>query len=353
MKTKVPLIVFSTDWHIVEDNIETIKDLVRQQCELAVKLGVKYLACLGDVFTSRIAQKETVLNAFPAIVDIVHEHGLELWVIPGNHDKTNYGGVPSFLSPSKYRPGLRLIEMAGSIPFPEYNLSVDFQPFFKEDIWLEYFACFEDHVGEIPAEYKRILCTHIAVTGSRNNDGSMVSSKLSTKLFDNYFKVFSGHYHDMQTIGKNFYHIPSIQQNNFGENANKGFTVLYSDGSHELIKSNFKEYVKVQIDIDEIDAKELNVFKELYANNDKNIRFELKGSENKLKSIKKEDFTALGIDVKMKTKEVENDIVFSESAEVVEHTQSTIMDKFAEFCKQDGLDLETGIKYLNRKFKKE
>lgn len=348
---KKPLIIFSTDWHIVESNIEMILDLFDQQCQIALEKKINIVACLGDVFTSRIAQKEVVLNAFSAIVDKVHQYGLELWIIPGNHDKTNYGGVNSFLSPYKGRPGLKLIEMAGSIPFPEYNLSVDFLPFFKEDIWLENFAAFEDHTGDIPAEYKRILCTHIAVTGSRNNDGSMVSSKLSTKLFDNYFKVFSGHYHDMQTIGKNFYHIPSIQQNNFGEDADKGFTILYSDGSHELIKSKFKEYVKIQIDLDEVNVKDISQFKQRYANSDKNIRFELKGSENLLKSIKKEDFTALGIDIKTKVKEIENDIVFSESTEVVEHTQSTIIDEFVKFCEQENLNVEIGLKFLNKKFK--
>ena len=43
-----------------------------------------------------------------------------------------------------------------------------------------------------------ILLTHIAVTGSKNNDGTLVSSKLSTKLFKNFYKVLSGQYHDKQ-----------------------------------------------------------------------------------------------------------------------------------------------------------
>ena len=80
------------------------------------------------------------------------------------------------------------------------------------------------------------------------------------KTFENHFKVFSGHYHDQQKIG-NFYHIPSIQQNNYGEDSDKGFTVLFGDGSHELVKSDFKEYIKVQVDLDTCSDKDLKLLK--------------------------------------------------------------------------------------------
>ena len=56
--------VVSTDWHLKRENVEEIIDLVNQQCELAVKLGVETLFCLGDIFDSRKSQELVVLTAF-------------------------------------------------------------------------------------------------------------------------------------------------------------------------------------------------------------------------------------------------------------------------------------------------
>lgn len=351
MKIKA-LAVLSTDWHLKKENIDQIKDLVMQQCELALELETEYLVCLGDIFDSRIAQRQDVLDAFGEILDTIDSYGLKLWAISGNHDKTNYSSHKSFLDPYKGRDCFSLVDKTARIPFIQEQLQLNFLPFFTDEVWMEQFEKLKK-TPQLPILQgcKEILLTHIAVTGSRNNDGTMVSSSLSPGLFKDFFKVFSGHYHDQQKIGSNFYHIPSIQQNNFGENTEKGFTVLYTDGSHELIKSKFKEFVKVQIDLDTIESDELLSLKRKYKGSESNIRFEFKGSDNVLKSLKKEDFTSLGIDVKTKSREVEDDIIFSESTEVIEHTGDSIIEEFKKCCEKENWNIEQGIKYLNKKLK--
>ena len=351
MKTKA-LTVLSTDWHLKKENIDQIKDLVQQQCELALELEVDTLICLGDIFDSRIAQREDVLSAFGEILDMIDSYGLKLWAIAGNHDRTVYSSPKSFLSPFKGRDYFKLVDRIARLPFLQEKIQLNFIPFFSEEVWVEQFESLRK-TPQLPVleGCKEILLTHIAVTGSRNNDGTMVSSSLSPGLFKDFFKVFSGHYHDQQKIGSNFYHIPSIQQNNFGENAEKGFTVLYADGSHELIKSKFKEFVKVQIDLDTIESDELLSLKRKYKGSDSNIRFEFKGSDNVLKSLKKEDFTSIGIDVKTKSREVEDDIIFSESTEVIEHTGGSIIEEFKKCCEKENWNVEQGLKYLNKKLK--
>jgi len=349
---KKALIVQSTDWHLKKENIDQIKDLVLQQCELALELEAEYLVCLGDIFDSRIAQREDVLSAFGDILDMIDSYGLKLWAIPGNHDKTVYSSIKSFLDPFKGRDYFKLVDKIARLPFIEEQIQLNFIPFFSDEVWLGHFDLLKT-TPQLPVlkGCKEILLTHIAVTGSRNNDGTMISSSLSPGIFKDFFKVFSGHYHDQQKIGSNFYHIPSIQQNNFGENVDKGFTVLYADGSHELVKSKFKEFVKVQIDLDTINSDELLTLKKKYKGSESNVRFEFKGSENVLKSLKKEDFTSLGIDVKTKNKEIEDDIIFSESAEVVEHTGDSIIEEFKKCCEKENWNVEQGLKYLNKKLK--
>ena len=348
---KKPIAIISNDWHIKRENRTELLDLIKQKCELANKLNVKYLICLGDVLDSRIAQREEILTTFSEIIDIVEESNLKLVVIPGNHDKTDYSSVNSFLKPYKGRKELMLIEIYGSVPFKEEGIELNFIPYFEEEIWLSKFNEFIDYLNFKGDNIKHILCTHIAITGSVNNDGKSVSSKISQKLFKDFFKVFSGHYHNQQKIGSNFYHLPSIQQNNFGEDRDKGFTVLYNDGSHELIKSKFKEFFKLKIDLNTVSNDDLSVLKREYKNNNGNIRFEFIGSETQLKSLDKDEFNRLGIDVKTKLKEIIDDISYSESTEVVEHTKDSIVEAFKEFCEKEELNLEQGIIYLKKKLK--
>ena len=351
MSTKKALAVFSTDWHLKKENIDQISKLIVQQCELAKKLEVEYIIGLGDVLDSRVSQREEILTAFADILDIIHSYGLKFILIPGNHDKTLYTSNNSFLTPYRHHPCLTLVSREGYLPFRDQDVYLHFLPFWDEAIWIEMFNKLKGHINESEKKFagKQILCTHIAVTGSKNNDGTFVSSEISPKIFKDYFKVFSGHYHDQQQIGSNFYHIPSIQQNNFGENPDKGFTVLYSDGSHELVESEFKSYIKVVIDLEKTDDEAMNKYKRTYKGMDANVRFEFLGPESMLKAIKKEDFNVLGIDVKTKVKEIEDDIVFSETAEIIEHTKETIKEEFKKFCDKEKLDEAVGSKYLNKK----
>lgn len=346
---KKAIAILSTDWHIKRENINQIKDLFEQKCKLANKLGVRDLFCLGDIFESRIAQRQDVLTAFEEILQMLVKYDLSLTIIPGNHDKTDYNDKGSFLIPFKHHRKLVLIELMGSIPMPDSGINFYFIPFFSESIWVDKFneLINDDLHFDAKGKHKNILLTHIAVTGSRNNDGTLVSSGISTKMFKPFFKVFSGHYHDQQKIGENFYHIPSIQQNNFGEDRDKGFTVIYDDGSHELIHSNFKEYINVKFDLDDINYLDIINSKDVYDSVNNYIRFTIKGSENKLKAINKEEFISRGIDVKLINREIEQTLKYAEQ-EVTELNSSTIIDEFNKFCEKEDIDYEQGMNYLKQ-----
>jgi len=127
------LIIQSTDWHLKKENIDQIKDLVMQQCELALELEVTRLVCLGDIFDSRIAQREDVLSAFGEILDTINSYGLELWAIPGNHDKTVYSSHKSFLDPFKGRDYFKLIDKVARLPFLEEQVQLSFVPSLLRD----------------------------------------------------------------------------------------------------------------------------------------------------------------------------------------------------------------------------
>jgi len=173
---KQPIAIFSTDWHIKDDNTEQIIDLVTQQCELSKKLGVNELICLGDVFNSRKSQTLLCLNTFGTILDIIKEFNLTIHCIPGNHDKTDYNSSDSFLDSFKHHPNLNLYSESCDYDIV-YGMRLHFYPFFKESVFLEKFE------SSILKDGSNILCSHIAVNGSRNNDGTEIENGINPSLW--------------------------------------------------------------------------------------------------------------------------------------------------------------------------
>lgn len=185
--------------------------------------------------------------------------------------------------------------------------------------------------------------------GSRNNDGSEVESEIKPSLFKGWGKVFLGHYHDHQELTKNVIHLGSIAQNNFGEDDRKGFWILYEDLSYSLIPSDGKRYKKEVVNLDEMTFKQVDkVIKALKENNpDDYVRVEIVGSQDQLKSIDKKVYQELGIDVKLKAKELE--VAEIEVAEEVKAlSNSDIAVKFKDWCKENDYNYEEGYNILKQ-----
>jgi DNA repair protein SbcD/Mre11 len=224
------------------------------------------------------------------------------------------------------------------------NIDLLMIPYFKEEQWLDIFNSINQRTVE---GNNTILFSHIAVNGSTNNDGTKVESSIVPSILKGFKKVFLGHYHQTQEVTKNIIHLPSIQQNNFGEDTNKGYTILYDDLSYEIVRSDFKVFRKVIIDADKITKEELNEAIQTYQKQSEteNIRFVFEGSEDKLKSINKERFYQVGIDVQMKNRDIEIVEDF-DTVEITQYDSENIVEEFEEFCETNSYNLKEGLSYL-------
>ena len=340
MEEKV-IAVISTDWHLKSGNMREIMDLVSQQVEVARTHGCDSLFCLGDVFDSRVSQREEVLNTFTDILDMLDENGMRLYCIPGNHDKTDYTGDRSFLSPFAYHPALVLFEI------PTFyilgGLPLFFMPFYDTDVWMPRLS---ESWGSVRGA--SILMSHVAVNGSVNNDGSTVESRITpTFLKERFRRVYLGHYHNAQEVAEGIIHLPSIQQNNFGEDPEKGFALLFGDGDFEFVKSSFKEYVNVKVDANAMTKSDMAELLKLNADGRKHVKVEVTGSEAKLKTISEELFSENGIVLKKKRKDLDTDIAVIENA-TSELSKAGVKELFNRFCEEKGYDRETGYEFLKK-----
>lgn len=340
---KKPIKLLYTDKHLNFNNFEIIKELTIQEIELAKKLKVDIIG-LGDELVSRQSQPLSVLDGFGEIHKLYIENNINRTCLVGNHCKVNYTSEKNYLNEFKYHPNIKIIDTV-------YFEDID-------DIRLHYVAYFDENVNykdylqkakdNIDKSKMNILLTHALFNGGVNNNKDENKSKLELSDFKEFDKVLSGHIHDKSKY-KNFYYIGSIRAANFGENNGKGFTILYDDGSHELIKSTFPKYETIKIDLDKISKKDLNKLITSHGGSDDNIRFKFIGSEEKIKSIKKEEFSVAGIDVLCDIKDIEYEGIGE--IEHVELTKETIKDEFKDWCEKKEKDYDIGIKYINKKFK--
>lgn len=327
-----PIAINSNDWHIDESNLGEIPGLISQKIKLAKQIGVRILICTGDIFQSRKAQKESVLNCFKAILDDIHANDMILYAIPGNHDKTDYSSYSSFLDPFSTHPALKLITTATQVTFS--GIECCFIPFFEEQVWLEEFK-------KVKQSYS-ILFTHIAVNGSVNNNHTKVESTITPGLFKNV-EVFLGHYHNYQDVTSNIHHLPSLKQNNFGENDFKGFTVIYDDCSFEIVKSEFKKYITYNLNVRDINFKQLM---QQYSEQtfDNYIKVKLTGPKSEIKSIDLDGYKLAGI----KIDTIFDELISKDIVHIDLSNKETILEHFQLFCQERDINYEEGLKYLKQ-----
>lgn len=171
-------IIISTDWHLKPSNIGEITELQRQELNVAEDNGITNHVWLGDIFDSRISQRQDVLNAFSSILDMYARMEHKIYCIPGNHDKSDYSSDESFLDAFKYHKGFKLITELDA--FEIGGIICYFMPFFDNAIWLKEM---NNDVLKEKNHKTHVLFTHIAFQGSRNNDGSEVESDIKPSLF--------------------------------------------------------------------------------------------------------------------------------------------------------------------------
>ena len=227
---------------------------------------------------------------------------------------------------------------------------------------MEEFQRLEDEIddnlreGDIQIDDATILITHMGFDGVVNNDGSRVSSVIKPSMFKNWTKVLIGHYHNASELADNVIYTGSAYQNNYGENiTDKGFTVVFNDGSIKHVQSKFPRYIKEVVDAN--DKETLMNLLEKYGGEERDyIRFVFVGKKTDCQKINIAEIQGkYGIDCKFQCVEEREAIELSESDAVLEYDKKTLTKDFMKFCSDNdikgkkfkyGFDLIKKVKYV-------
>ena len=346
---KKAVAVLANDIHLDKGNGELVKDIfLNQLIEICSVKKVRNIFVGGDVFTNRSGQPLTCLTIWKEILENMKENNITIHVIPGNHDKTDADDERSYLD---IYSDQQLYREATCVTFS--GLDVVFIPYFREEKWL---AEFERIDGERNKGNHAILITHMGFDGVRNNDGSLVQSSLKPSMFKQYDKVLVGHYHDASKLGSNVFYTGSAYQNNYGENViDKGFTIIYNDGTTEFAPSRFPRYIKETIQADDKETL-MNLLEKYDGEEYDHVRFLFVGRKTDCQKINIAEIQGkYGIDCKFLTKECVEAVEISESDSVLCYDKKAIVKDFFKFCSENeikgdkmkyGLNLVKSIDYV-------
>ena len=348
MKGHYPCLLLLNDIHISKDNIPAFKANWQEAIDICRKMDVKEIAIGGDLFFSRAAQTLDVLLAVHDALLTAAEHGIHVTIAEGNHDKVNQENERGYCHVFDQHSNVLVCDEYVSLPLgDDCRFVLHMMGYFPED---GSFCTRLDRLKEEALDPKRLnfLYIHEGINGAlaQPND-----KELPAKIFDDFDKVFVGHYHNRTIIDKTrIEYIGSSRQHNFGEDEEKGYTVIYTDGSHEFIKNKVNtRYRVIDVSAERAGLHLMDELREIDADGRYKVKVRVHAPQAAMKSVDKAALLDAG------ATKVE---LIADDEEMLEVAASSLFEKFdshriretyEEFCREKQIDdVAIGLEYLSK-----
>ena len=348
MKGHYPCLLLLNDIHISKDNIPAFKANWQEAIDICRKMDVKEIAIGGDLFFSRAAQTLDVLLAVHDALLTAAEHGIHVTIAEGNHDKVNQENERGYCHVFDQHSNVLVCDEFVSLPLgDDCRFVLHMMGYFPED---GSFCTRLDRLKEEALDPKRLnfLYIHEGINGAlaQPND-----KELPAKIFEDFDKVFVGHYHNRTIIDKTrIEYIGSSRQHNFGEDEEKGYTVIYTDGSHEFIKNKVNtRYRVIDVAAERAGLHLMDELREIDADGRYKVKVRIHAPQAAIKSVDKAALLDAG------ATKVE---LIADDEEMLEVAASSLFEKFdshriretyEEFCREKQIDdVAIGLEYLSK-----
>lgn len=348
MKGHYPCLLLLNDIHISKDNIPAFKANWQEAIDICRKMDVKEIAIGGDLFFSRAAQTLDVLLAVHDALLTAAEHGIHVTIAEGNHDKVNQENERGYCHVFDQHSNVLVCDEYVSLPLgDDCRFVLHMMGYFPED---GSFCTRLDRLKEEALDPKRLnfLYIHEGINGAlaQPND-----KELPAKIFEEFDKVFVGHYHNRTIIDKTrIEYIGSSRQHNFGEDEEKGYTVIYTDGSHEFIKNKVNtRYRVIDVSAERAGLHLMDELREIDADGRYKVKVRVHAPQAAMKSVDKAALLDAG------ATKVE---LIADDEEMLDVAASSLFEKFdshriretyEEFCREKQIDdVAIGLEYLSK-----
>ena len=156
--------------------------------------------------------------------------------------------------------------------------------------------------------------------------------------------------HDRKMIpGTNIEYIGASRQHNFGEDGEKGYTILYSDGSTEFVKNEVNQrYIVIDVELADMDDDFMARLAEIKADSRYKVKVRIKCESSQSSTVDKHKLAECGANkIELVT---EQTIVMSTDHKSIttKFDKSGIKEEYTNFCSQKSIDNQLGLQYLDK-----
>lgn len=334
---KKPFALLINDLHINRDNIDEFGKNWSECLDVCYANEVDKMLVGGDVFTNRNAQSLApmlmVQKCFHEAVDC----GISLYIAEGNHDKPNYEERGGWLRLYSDIKGVYVCDTFQTFEMEDCTLIMS-SYFPEETMMVRWLKSLEESATN-PA--KTILYLHAGVHGALGNFD--IPNEIPTELLKPYKRVLCGHYHNRCKIkGTNIEYIGSSRAHTFGEDEEKGYTLLYDDGSTKFVKNE----VNVRYVTEDIDYTTWQDWKRTFDERYK-IRLRIKCTAAEADTVDRDKLVEAGANkIEFVTEKLA--AITAEQAQDEKFDTKNIQKEYKAFCKEKDVDSTLGIEYLNK-----
>lgn len=342
-----PCALLINDSHVSKDNIPEFRKNWKEALEICEKNKIKYLVVGGDLWLSRSSQTlDTLMAVREAVLQATKQYGLYVIIAEGNHCKVDQEKIEGYSHVFSDYESVEVIDF-----FTEIDLSN------QTSLWvISYFpenGSFSSRLKsieekcQIDRSKKNILYIH---EGIRGGLATPSDDELPANLFKKWDAVLVGHYHNRKSIpGTNIEYIGSSRQHNFGEDEEKGYTILYSDGTTKFIKNEVNQRYKViEIDIADMDDDFLAMLADIKADPRYKVKVRVKCESTQSSSVNKQKLAEYGAN-KIELVTEQTVVMRTDHQNITQKfDKSGIMEEYTNFCSQKSIDNQLGLHYLEK-----
>lgn len=335
------------DIHVSKDNIPEFKLNWEEALSVCLERQICLIAVGGDLFQSRSSQTLDVLLAVYDMFESANQKGISVILANGNHDRVDPEAIRGYCHVYGKHGNVAVVDDFLTVTDKDWDFSLHIIPYFPEG------GSFTHKLnalikGGLDKDRLNYLYIHEGINGALIHSSD---NELPAHIFEDFEKVFVGHYHNRCNIlGTNVEYIGSSRQHNFGEDEEKGYTILFTDGSQEFVKNRVnKRYRVLDIDADKANIHLIDRLEELKETGRYKVKVRIFGSTAESAGIDKNLFLQAG------ASKVE---IITEDPQVKEITSGSLFEKFdnqkiqenyMEFCREKNIENSSlGISYLSK-----
>lgn len=346
MKKEVAICI--NDPHIGKDTIQAFKDNWNECMGIAVSRKIKYILVGGDMFLSRVSQTLSILLTVQECLQEASDAGLIVILEPGNHDKVDQEDVRSYCHIFKGINNVIVVDEHMAVTPPDSDVAIHMMPYFPET------GSFKERLKrvELIEDKKNLLYCHQGINGGLAHSDDSSNKELPTHIFKRFDATLVAHYHNRVRLeGTNIYYIGSSRQHNFGEDTEKGYTIINNDGSFDFVENQINtRYITFEGQFDDIDKAFMSEIAETKEEGFR-VRVIIHCKSTQRKLINKSDFVKAGaakVDIK-EEKVDENGVKVKSSSGSLRFNKEGIKTSYIKFCEDKGIeDPEFGLDCIDR-----